>query len=139
VQVKLTLKYFDYDDLGDLNDWLKARGKPPQEYSDIPAIGFVVIHEDQKLVACFLRRCEGNMGIVDGLTSNPSAPSELRHVALDLAISSICEEAKQREISHLIAWTLDKGTLERGCLRHGFQKSPHTFLAKDLVQPLNTH
>lgn len=139
MQVKLTLKYFDFSDIGDLNNWLKARGRAPQEVSDLPAVGFVVLSEEIRVAACFLRRCEGGIGIVDGLTTNPDAPSELRHVSIDLVVKAICEEAKQREITQLIAWTVDKGTLERGCLRHGFQKSPHTFMAKDLSQPLNTH
>jgi hypothetical protein len=139
VRVELNVKYFDYDDLPFLNDWLRARGMAPSEFSDLPTVGFVVSEGDLRIAACFLRRCEGNYGIVDGLTTNPEAPSVLRHVAIDTAVRMICEEARQREITKLVAWSIDKGTLERAYERHGFVQSHNTLITKDLSVPLNTH
>lgn len=139
MRVELSVKYFDHDDLPFLNDWLRARDLSPKEIHDIPSIGFVVSEGDFRIATCFLRRCEGNYGIVDGLCTNPEADSELRHYAIDVAVKIICEEAKQREITHLVAWTVDNGTLERGCTRHGFSKSRHTLLTKELFTPPQTH
>ncbi len=136
MQVKLSVKYFDHEDLAALNDWLVARGRKREDVSDIPAVGFIVSHDDMKVAACFLRRCEGNVGIVDGLTSNPDAPPEIRHAALDVAINCVCEEAKQREITRLMAWTVDNSALIRGCERHGFAKLSHILMSKDLSEPL---
>lgn len=140
MRVELQVKYFDYDDLAYLNDWLVSRGKPRAEMSELPSIGFIVSEGDFRIATCFLRRCEGNYGIVDGLCSNPEADSKLRHYALDAAIRMVCEEAKEREITHLIAWTTEDSVLSRGCERHGFQKSVHQLLTKELsaVQKLDS-
>jgi N-acetylglutamate synthase-like GNAT family acetyltransferase len=138
VRVELNIKYFDHDDLVHLNDWLRIRGHKPTEMYDLPSIGFLVSEGDHPIAACFLRRCEGNVGIVEGLTSNPESTSSLRHVAIDAAIRVICEEAKAREISKLLAWTVDSSTLLRGCERHGFVQSHQTLLTKDLDAP-TTH
>lgn len=132
MRVELQIKYFDHDDLPYLNDWLVARGKPRVEISELPSIGFTVSDGDFRIATCFLRRCEGNYGIVDGLCSNPEASSELRHHALDLAIRMTCEEARQREITNLVAWSVDGGTIARSCQRHGFKQAPHVLLTKSL-------
>lgn len=132
MQVELSVKYFDYDDLPFLNDWLKARGKSVYEISDLPSVGFTVSVDDVKVATCFLRRCEGNYGIVDGLCSNPEAEPHIRHYALDTAIKMVCEEARRVEITHLIAWTVEGSVLERGSKRHGFDKSSHVLLTKKL-------
>lgn len=137
MRVELVAKYFDHDDLPFLNDWLRLRGLRPREMSELPSIGFVVSEGDYRIATCFLRRCEGNFGIVDGLASNPEADSTLRHAALDVAIQMVTEEAKQREITHLIAWSVDKGTLERA-FRHGFQESKQTILTRNL-EAVRTH
>lgn len=137
--MRVEVKYFDHDDLIDLNNWMRLRGRQPYEMSDLPAVGFTVSQGDTKIATCFLRRCEGNYGIVDGLASNPDADSKQRHAGLDVAIKMVCEEAKNREITHLIAWTVDNGTLQRGCERHGFTKSRHNLMTKELLEPPQTH
>lgn len=133
--VNLTIKYFDFDDLKHLNNWLLARGHKTNEIYDLPSVGFIVSDGDLPIAACFLRRCEGNLGIVDGLCSNPEASSELRHAALDLAISAVCEEAKTREITNLIAWSIDTSALLRGCQRHGFLQTHYTLMTRNLMAP----
>lgn len=137
MRVELVAKYFDHDDLSFLNDWLLARGMRAREMSELPSIGFTISDGDYRIATCFLRRCEGNFGIIDGLASNPEADSELRHAALDAAINMVVEEAKQREITHLIAWSVDKGTQERA-FRHGFKESKQTILTKEL-EAVRTH
>jgi hypothetical protein len=134
-----TFNIFFIYNLSTIHDWLRAREHKPVEMSDLPSIGFVVSEGDFRIAVCFLRRCEGNYGILDGLCTNPEADSELRHVAIDTAVRMICEEARQREITNLVAWTIDKGTLERGCDRHGFSKSEHAVITKDLSKDLRTH
>lgn len=131
MRVKLSVKYFDLDDLPDLNDWLVSRGHSRQEPCDLPAVGFVVSSEDERIATCFLRRCEGNYGIIDGLASNPDAPGPLRHAALDLAIQMCEAEARNREITHLLAWSKEERVLDRA-ERLGFEKSKHFILSKEI-------
>lgn len=136
---ELAVKYFSPEDVDALNAWLVARKHPAVTFAELPAIGFMVFHDETPAAACFLRRCEGNYGIVDGLASNPECSGSVRHRALDLAIRMICEEARVWDITHLIAWSVDDSTLERSTTRHGFTKSRNTLLIKDLSDAPKTH
>jgi len=135
VRAELNVKYFDHEDLPVLNEWLRLRGHKAAEVYDLPAVGFLVSEGDFEIAACFLRRCEGGLGIVEGLTSNPTATSALRHQALDMAIQCVIEEAKSRDITKLLAWTVDAGTQVRSIARHGFVQSHQTFMTKDMEAP----
>lgn len=140
MQVKLQVRYFDADeDLLTLNEWLKEWDHGEMDRANIPAIGFMVSEDDTPIAACFLRRCEGKVGILDGLATNPAVPGPLRHVAIDAAVKMLIEEAKRCEITTLIAWTQDASTLVRGLGRHGFRKLPDTMITKDLRVTPATH
>lgn len=138
MRADLHVKYFEYEDLSFLNDWLREREHKTFEYYELPAVGFIVSEGDLRIATCFLRRCEGGYGIVDGLASNPEAESWMRDQALDLVVQMVCEEAKQRGITRLVAWTIDSSTLERGSTRHGFLKSQNILLFRDLAEHFST-
>jgi hypothetical protein len=126
------VRYFSHKDFELINDWLVERGHTRADPAEMPSVGFLVSVDDIPTAACFLRRCEGNIGIVEGLVSNPAANAEQRHRALDAAIQFVVEEAKAREMTKLIATSLDSSALLRGCERHGFRKSPQTLIIRNL-------
>ncbi len=116
---------------GLLEEWLKDRSHyipGPEEY---PAIGCIAYDKDLPVAVAFLRRVEGGFGMVDGLTSNPEASSEQRHLGLDLVIYHILSVGKASGIMHICSITQDENTLMRA-IRHGFVKFPHAVVMIDL-------
>lgn len=135
MQVNLTVRFYDRykgNDLKFLNSWLKERGHKELERFSLPPIGVVVLEEETPIAVCFLRRCEGLLGIIDGLATNPAAASALRHEAIDTAVRVIIEQARIYGITALVAWSKDAGTLVRAFDRHGFRQLPDTMIIKDL-------
>ena len=123
-------------DLDDLNSWLIARSHPEAKIEDLAGIGFICLEErktedDFPVAVAFLRRCEGGFGILDSLATNPDASSKLRHLAIDLTVGRIINKAKSYNMRHLLAWSLDAGTLERS-ERHGFVQPPHVLITRSL-------
>lgn len=114
-----------------LNYWLEKRGHQQVEEDSLPKIGYIVLDDDAPICVGFLRRCEGNFGFLDGLATNPEVPGPIRHVAIDALVTKIIMKATEIGLTNLIAWSLDKGTLERS-ETHGFVKSPYTLITKDL-------
>lgn len=76
------------------------------------------------VAAIFLRYCEGNYALVDGLITDPAQPSHVRDKALDLLIKRIVKRAKGRKV---LAFTTDDGILER-VKKLGFTHQPHSFV-----------
>lgn len=129
---EIAVKRFDKDsDLPILNEWLRARGAPEVDDEGVPALGFICFEGGDPVCAGFLRRCEGNWGIIEGMTSNPDIPSPLRHRALDALILTINKQAQAFEMTNLLAWTQDASTLVRSA-RHGWVQLQQTLIAKDL-------
>ncbi len=120
-----------YEDLEHVNRWLKKRGSEPVTHHDLPEAGYMAWHFGRPLGAIFLRRCEGGAGIVDSLISNPDAPGELRHIALDALITRIIEHAKKSKIKFLLGYTIDDNTHTRS-IRLGFEDSPYRVVVKKL-------
>lgn len=138
--VNLTVRFFDrFDDLAILNEWLRARKHKELDRSSLPPIGVLVLEDETPIAVCFLRRCEGLIGIIDGLATNPEAESAIRHQAIDTAVRVIIEQARIYGVTALMAWSKDAGTLVRAFDRHGFKKLPDTMIVKDLEEPLATH
>ena len=119
------------EDLPVINGWLRARGLREVEEDGVPNAGFICFEGGEPVCAAFLRRCEGGVGIIEGMTSNPDMPGDVRHTALDVLVITLCKQASELEMTKVLAWTVDNSTLTRSA-RHGFQKLPQTLLAKDL-------
>lgn len=124
-------KYKEERDLFHINKWLQMRHQPEVDPYDIPEIGFMAMFKDRPIAAGFLRQIEGDTGLFDSLVSHPVATAEFRHIALDMVVNSIITSARSRNIKQVLAYTVDKGTLERA-FRHNFVKLPHTVIALDL-------
>lgn len=99
-----------------MNTWLEARGLLPVLESDLPATGFIV----PGVAAAFIRKCEGNVAIMDSLVSNKDACPVIRHRAMDQLYKAVLSECKQLKINKILGFTVNAGTLDRS-LRHGFQ------------------
>lgn len=97
----------------------------------IPETGMVVLERGTPIAAGFLRRCEGDVAIFDGLVTDPNADSSQRNQALDALVLALIDKAKELKLKGIIAWTRDKNTLMRG-LKHGFVSETSTVLALNL-------
>lgn len=125
------VKKFKPEDLQHIKSWLGARDLPASYADDIPSIGFSVFDEDQMIAAGFIRHCEGNHGLIDGLITNPNVPGDIRDSALNLLLSHIVRVGTQMHLKSLIGHSKDKNTVLRAG-RHGFQEMPHVLLSLNL-------
>lgn len=121
-------------DLPLINDWLANRELPSVTRHDLPEMGYVMWDNGKGVAAIFMRRCEGNVGIVDSLITNPKIQSQVRDFALDALINHIVEQSKQHKVKILLGYTKDENTLMR-TLRLGWTQSPHTIVVMDLSKP----
>lgn len=82
--------------------------------STLPKIGYICLLGDYPLAAGFLRRVECDIvAQIDGLTSNPEFGSILRHQGINMIVESLIQDAKQLKLQGIIAFTKDKGILDR--------------------------
>lgn len=102
-----------------LIEWLTVHKAYLSPIDEIPEYGFVAYCDDVPTAMAFIRRVEGGYAQLDGLTSNPSQPAKSRSDAIDLVVARIKYKAKALGIKSLIAFSLDKNTLERS-KSHGF-------------------
>jgi hypothetical protein len=137
VSANVYIKSFEADlELSHLNKWLALRQLSDAQDHETAGVGYIAYQErkeeeDLPLAVLFLKRCEGNFGIIDGLCSNPDAPGSLRHVAIDKLIEACCKKAKSYGMRFVLSWSVDSGTLLR-TRGHGFAASDQTFIVKDL-------
>lgn len=114
-----------------LVSWLEKRNLPKNLAEDLPTIGLIAFKDSLPIAVAFLRQTEGNLGIFDGLCTNPDAPAHMRHFAIDKLTAEIIDIAKDFEFTAIIAWSEDAGTLERS-VKHGFRRMPQSLIAIDL-------
>lgn len=114
-------------DMEEMASWYAAHSNPSPKASSLPAIGFIV----PGVAVGFLRRVEGGYGHIDGLISNPSTPSDVRHQAIDAIAHKLLQVAKEEGMEGVLVYSKDESTIVRS-EKHGFVKLPHTLLAVDL-------
>jgi hypothetical protein len=130
-QVKIIIRQFNVDEhLKFINEWLIARNMHEITSEDIPQLGYILFHENLPVVTAFLRVCEGDMGFLEGLTTNPEAHSLIRNIGIDAITNQIVKKSKDLGMKRIIAWSLDSGTLLRS-EKHGFLRSPFTLIVRD--------
>lgn len=98
------------------------------EDEEMPALGVVIENENQLIAMGFVRQCEGNVGIMDSVITNPKASSADRNKALNLLYRTVIELAKEWNISHLIGFSRDVGIIERS-KKFGFMEINQTILS----------
>lgn len=115
-----------------IDTWLVAHGK--SKLSDgLPSIGFIAFLESEPVAASFLRYVEGGYCLFDGLVSNPSLPPFKRHLAIDAVVTALIKKAKDLNLTKILAYSLDEGTLKRS-FGHGFKLLPHRLIVLDLAE-----
>jgi hypothetical protein len=104
---------FNREDRSILWEMVLKRGLHRSDFLHIPKIG-AIVYCDEKPVACgFIREAEGNVGIWDGLITDPSALPGIRNLCLDQLLIYLVRRAKLNGRTRILAWTLDSNTLER--------------------------
>lgn len=138
-QVEIRIVKFVRDDHFDaVSGWLSARNMSNAVLDELPEIGLIAFEQDMPICCGFLRQIEGNLGLFDGLCSNPGIDKARRHLALDFLVQEIVLIAKEFKMRSIFAWTSDAGTLVRA-ERHYFQKLDHRMITLDLNQDLGVH
>ena len=117
-------------------EWLRRRELPAHLLEDLPKIGYIVYSyktndASYPITMGFLRRCEGNYGIIDSMITNPECSPEVRNKALNILTKRLVIAAEDLKVRKLLAYTTDKNTLERA-LSHGFVQLDHAVVALDL-------
>lgn len=97
----------------------------------IPQIGYIAFEGSIPVACGFLRKVEGGYAQIDGLTSNPDMPSEVRHKALSFIVDTLIQEAKHLKMIGIISFTKDYSIIKRAkdC---GFQVLQHQVIALSL-------
>lgn len=92
--------------------------------------GFGVYDLDNRPIAFgFLRMCEGDYALFDGIITNPHMNGEIRDKALDLLTKTLLMNAKSLNIKCIIGWSIDINTLKRA-EKHGFSYLKETLIYK---------
>lgn len=111
-----------------INRWLTLRGFPAKNHlQELPEIGFVALKEFFPVACAFLRRCEGGVGILEGLATDPEAPGKDRSDAIDGCVTRVLHTADELGMSRIIAWSKESSVIERS-KKHGFEKSEATLI-----------
>ena len=117
-------KYYPEYDQEYLEKMLMERDLPKSALEELPEIGYIFFDEGRAIAAGFLRKCEGNIGILDSYISSPGEPPELRNKALDIITKRLIDAANKVGISKLLAFSTDQNTIYRS-VQHGFEAIPH--------------
>jgi hypothetical protein len=137
--VKLTIEEFKHEEHFEfLACWLKLRDKNTEIAFNLPHFGYICFQGPMPVAVAFLRQIEGDMGMFEGLCSNPECGPELRSEAIDGLIQQLIETARGIGIKSVLAWSKDKNTLERS-LRHGFKEDISTMITLDLLHSQVVH
>lgn len=121
-------------DLEQINSWLVVRGQKPTLPDEMPDIGFMAEVGDNPIAAVFLRKCEGNFAILDGLITDPTIPGNIRHGAIDLLVEAAIYIATDLKFKNIFSFTIDESVLTRSG-KHGFVKCKNVVvISKDLAR-----
>jgi hypothetical protein len=111
--------------------WLEARGMSAKGSENLPCVGYVALSEAKPVAIAFLRICEGSLAIIEGLTTNPEAPSAVRHNAINDLIMQLINDAKMLGVKQLLSYSIDGDTIKRS-ESYGFKLLPHSLIGMDL-------
>lgn len=107
----MILREFKTTDLQHMNRWMVKRHLPPVTEAELPKLGFYI----PGVAAGFLRSCEGAIGIVDGIITNPLVSGAVRHKALNKIFETMLS---QPGFNSYILATLDETMFSRGVLNN---------------------
>lgn len=119
--------------MSEIYSWLIERGAYTPTQAEMPKHGFVAYTDGIPVAAAFLRRVEGGFGQLDGLVTDPLAPGEVRHEAIDALVNEILILSKELGIKAVTAFSVDENTLVRS-LKHGFVKTTHSLIVANICK-----
>jgi hypothetical protein len=114
-----------------IKEWLDLRKISTHICEDLPAIGYVFIFMGRPIASAHLRMCEGTLGIIEALVSNPMERGDIRHVAIDEVVKGLLADATSMGMKTILAYSVDDSTLKRS-VSHGFSRYPHVLIGKSL-------
>ena len=79
----------------------------------LPRIGYIAMLEDQPIAAGFLRKIEGNKGILDLLISNPYFGDIIQQKGMSKVLEQLILDTKQLELNSIFALPMDTMTSNR--------------------------
>lgn len=118
------MRRYKKSDLKEVNQWRAAHQFPLLTHAELPKVGII----EPGVAAVFLYQCEGGLGWVEGLITNPAASSEARNLAFDAGWRMIAAEAKAAGVKKLIATPISFESAKR-TVEAGFQIQPGHLLA----------
>lgn len=98
----------------------------------LPKVGYIALMNGKPIAAGFLRRVEPCFAQLDTLCSNAYFGSKIRHLGVGKVVDSLIEDAKALKLEGILAYTSDKGTLDRA-IGLGFHIVPQTLIALPLL------
>lgn len=96
----------------------------------LPRVGGIVFYAGRPIAIGFVRQCEGNVGIWDGLITDPQAEPIERDKCLDALLIFLIRTMKSYGITRIISWAQDSNTIERA-QKLGFKPIDATLMAGD--------
>jgi len=118
-------------ELETLNEWMRVRSLYAVTKETLPKIGFMAYVSDVPIACLFLRSCEGNFCMGDLIITNPGAPAQDRHEALNELFEVGIKVARDLGYIAVLAYSADDSTLVR-LEKHGFKPSPFKYFTMNL-------
>lgn len=102
-----------------LREMLIARDMSELHSAGVPEHSWIVVENDQPIAFGGLRKVEGGMAIMDSYLTNPNAPSDLRHKALEWLTYKLIKISRHYLVTKLLAFSQSDEIFNRA-KSHGF-------------------
>jgi hypothetical protein len=120
------IRRFQSEDVMELDSWHELYGMRPIE--SLPRVGFI----EPGVAAGFLYQTDSDIALLEGYVTNPKAPSDQRHFALDGITEKLLECAEDLGFRTVWAITKDAGISVRAQKHKMTRLGSFTVLVKEL-------
>src|SRR6185437_4295858 len=114
-----------------LETWLKERSYDPSRAENLPSLGLVCFYDKVPAAIIFLRNCENGIGTIDGLTSDPNLPFEIRNQAVRIAVSRLLQICQALNIKQIISFTDSERVIDLS-KEFGFSETKHKVICREI-------
>lgn len=105
----MELRQYERDDYFEVSDWFHARKGESFPLKYLSPIGIIA----PGIAAGFLVTTNTGFCILEPFISNPGAPEEQRHKALDMILVKLCEKARNMNFDIVYGFSTSQPMLER--------------------------
>lgn len=119
--------YFLQKDFEVIDKWQKLRGLNLTCRAGLPSTGLVVLDDNEPIACGFLRKCEGNLAIIDSVITNPELSLKKRSKAIDILFERLIELSKEFGIDQIVGITTKSGMIKKS-KKHGFIESNYKLM-----------